>query len=115
MSSSVQLTLLFPLVFAAFLATLQWAMITWADATALAAAQDGARLAAARHSTAAAGQAAAAAAANNGSLTAVTTTINRGPTQTAATVTGTALSIIPGYTPTITKSAQAPTERLTQS
>lgn len=115
MSSSVQTTLLFPLVFAMFLATLQWAMIAWADATALAAAQDGARIAAAMHSNAAAGQAEAASAADNGSLTAVAATINRGPNNTTATVTGTALSVIPGYTPTITKTAQAPTERLTQS
>lgn len=109
------MTLMFPLVLGVLLATLQWAMISWADATALAAAQDGARTAAAQHATAAAGRNTATTATNNGSLTNVTITINRGPTQTAATVTGTALSIIPGYQPSITKTAHAPTERITTS
>ncbi|GAB3821940.1 hypothetical protein GCM10028820_31570 [Tessaracoccus terricola] len=115
MSNSVQMTLMFPLVLGVLLTTLQWAMISWANATALAAAQDGARTAAAQYATTEAGRTTAAAASNNGSLTNITITINRSPTQTTATVTGTALSIIPGYRPTITKTAQSPTERITTS
>ena len=115
MSNSVQLTLLFPLVFSVLLLTLQWAMISWADATALAAAQDGARTAAAMNSSAAAGEAVATAAAGNGSLADVRAAVNRGAAATTVTVSGTALSLIPGYQRTITKTAQAPTQRITQS
>lgn len=115
MSNTIQMTLIFPLAFTVLLATLQWAMIAWADATALAAAQDAARISAAHNSTITAGTTAAHAAADNGSLTNIHTTINQGGTTTTATVTGTALSVIPGYHHTVTKTAHAPTQHITQS
>ena len=114
MSNTIQMTLLFPLVFAVLLATLQWAMISWAEATALAAAQDAARISAAHDSTTQAGNSAAAKAADNGSLTDIRTTINRDPTATTATITATAITVIPGYRHTITKTAQAPTQHITR-
>ncbi|WP_158600716.1 TadE/TadG family type IV pilus assembly protein [Tessaracoccus antarcticus] len=115
MSNTIQMTLLFPLVFAVLLSTLQWAMVSWADATALAAAQDAARITAAHNSTTAAGNTAATSAAGNGSITGIQISIQRGATATTATVTGTALTVIPGFHHTITKTAQAPTQRITQS
>ena len=115
MSNTIQMTLLFPLIFAVLLLTLQWAMISWADATALAAAQDAARITAAHNSTTTAGNAAATTAADNGSLRNLHVTISRGATATTATVTGTTLTVIPGYHHTIRKTAQAPTQRITQS
>ena len=115
MSNTIQLTLLFPLLFAVLLLTLQWAMISWAEATALAAAQDAARITAAHNSTITAGHTTATAAANNGSLTGIHITINRGAAATTATISATALTVIPGYRHSITKTAQAPTQRITQS
>jgi len=115
MSNTIQMTLLFPLVFGVLLATLQWAMISWADATALAAAQDAARITAAHNSTTTAGNTAATTAADNGSLSNIHITIQRGATATTATITGTALTVIPGFHHTIAKTAQAPTQRITQS
>ena len=115
MSNTIQLTLLFPLIFAVLLLTLQWAMISWADATALAAAQDAARITAAHNSTTTAGNTAAVNAADNGSLTDIHITINRGATATTASITATALTVIPGFHHSVTKTAQAPTQRITQS
>ena len=115
MSNTIQWALLFPLVFGVLMLTLQWAMISWADATALAAAQDGARITAARNSTIAAGVQAATTAANNGSFTGIQVNTTRGATTTIVEVSGTAVSVIPGYSPLIHKSAQAPTQRITQS
>ena len=51
LSSSVLASILFPLVISILWLAMQWAMLTWAHATAQAAAQDGARAAAALDST----------------------------------------------------------------
>lgn len=114
LSNGAQLTLLFPLAFSILLLTLQWAMVSWADASALAAAQDGARAAAAVNGSASAGESVALDAANNGSLTSVSVVVSRGITRTTVTVTASAPSVIPGVTPRVHKSAEVPTERLTR-
>lgn len=114
LSNGVQVTLLFPLAFGILLLTLQWAMVAWADATALAAAQDGARVAAVINGSEAAGESLAREAAENGSLNGVAVAVTRGAARTTATVTGSASSVLPGYTATVRKTAEVPTERLTQ-
>ncbi len=115
LSGSVLTTILFPLVAAALWLAMQWAMITWAHATALAAAQDGARTTAALGATPGQGRTAALQAAGNGSLNQITIDATRGSTLTSVTVTGDALRVIPGFPVHIDVTATAPTQRLTQS
>lgn len=110
----MQVTLLFPVAFGILLLTLQWAMVSWAGATALAAAQDGARAAALLNGSETVGESLAREATANGSLDGVEVGISRGAVRTTATVTGTAPSVLPGYTPAIRKTAEAPTQRLTR-
>lgn len=114
LSSGVQVTLLFPVAFSVLLLALQWAFVSWADATALAAAQDGARVAAAHRGDAASGNSAAALAADNGALEAVTVAVERGSRSTTVTVSGRAVSVVPGWAPMVTKIATHPTQRLTR-
>lgn len=115
LSSSVLTTLLFPLVLAALWLAMQWAMLSWANATALAAAQDGARTAAALNATGSHGEAAATGAASNGSIDNLTVSANRAARLTTVTVTGQALQVIPGFPTGIQVTATAPTQRLTPS
>ena len=115
LSSSVLTTLLFPLVLTALWLAMQWAMLSWANATALAAAQDGARTAAALNATTTHGQTAATAAASNGSINNLNVSVSRAARLTTVTVTGTALQVIPGFPVTVDVTATAPTQRLTPS
>ncbi|SDL80880.1 TadE-like protein [Tessaracoccus oleiagri] len=110
----MQVTLLLPFVLGIFLLALQWAMYSWAETTAQAAAQDGARAAAAFNGTAAHGRSVAFAAADNGSLDTIRADVRRGPRVSSATVTGRALGVIPLFPVTVSVTADTPTERLTQ-
>lgn len=114
LSTGVQVALLFPLAFGVLLLALQWAMLSWAEATALAAAQDGARVAAGFNGSPGHGSTTAASAADNGSLSDVQVAVERGPARTTVTVTGSAVSVLPGLVPQVSKSAELPTERLTR-
>lgn len=115
LTNGVQVTLLLPLAFGVLLLTMQWALVAWAEATALAAAQDGARQAAALHGRAADGERLAWAAVDNGSLLDVDVAIVRGSTLTEAVVSGRALSVVPGWDPGVEKRVQVPSERVTRS
>ncbi|MGO1383935.1 MAG: hypothetical protein ACTHWA_11705 [Arachnia sp.] len=115
LSNGVQVTLLFPIAFGVLLLTLQWALMAWAGASALAAAQDGARTSAVISGTASAGESVAKQAASNGSLENVEVDASRGAIRTTVTVRGTAPSLIPGLRPTVSKTAEVPTERLSSS
>ena len=115
LSSSVLASILFPLVLSALWLTMQWAMLTWAQATAQAAAQDGARAAAALNATGPHGQATATRAADNGSIDNLHVTAHRAARLTTVTITGTALQVIPGFPVTIQVTATSPTQRLTPS
>ena len=88
-----------------------------ARTVAIAAAEQGARAAGARGGTVAAGTTAAgdfvATAGGDGVLKAASATGSRTPTTATVTVTGQAMSVIPGWTLTITQSATMPVERLT--
>lgn len=115
LSGGVQLTLLFPLAFTMLMLTLQWGLSAWADATALAAAQDGARVAAALGGNVDGGLTTARQAAANGALTDVNVEVERGMRHTTVTVMGRALAVIPGWNPEVNKTVRTPTERLTRS
>ena len=115
LSSSVLATILFPLVLSSLWLTMQWAMLTWAHATAQAAAQDGARAAAALNATAGTGESKALTAAGNGSIDNLHVTAQRAARLTTVTITGTALQVIPGFPVTIQVTATSPTQRLTPS
>ncbi|MGV1007092.1 MAG: TadE/TadG family type IV pilus assembly protein [Dermatophilaceae bacterium] len=116
-SASVQIAVLLPALFLLMFVGMQAALIYHGRTVAIAAAQEGARAAAARHGSPGDGQAAAAAfvasAGGDGVLRGVTVTSSRtGATATVA-VTGTAMSVVPGWTPAISQSVSAPVERLT--
>ena len=110
-SNSLQFVLLLPLAFGVFLLVLQWGLVFWADATALAAAQEGAAVAAVLDGSVADGNDAALEAAGNGSLSGVMVEIERGARETTATVTGEAVSVL--WPRSITKTVVVITERIT--
>ena len=114
LSNGVQLTLLFPLAFSVLLLTLQWALTSWASATALAAAQDGARQGA-MHPDFNSVQEIATTSAGNGSLTGLSVEITIGSRHTQVTVTGNAVSVIPGWQTQVSETASRPAERVTRS
>ncbi|GAA4901964.1 hypothetical protein GCM10025789_20750 [Tessaracoccus lubricantis] len=113
LSNSIQTTLLFPLGLALFLGLLQWALVSWAQATAIAAAQQGASVAAVHGATAGEGRHAALEAAANGSMTGVAVAVERGAAHTTATVTGRAVVVV--WPREVSGSVMVPTERVTQS
>ena len=82
-----------------------------AEATALAAAQEAARTAAVHDGSEADGRASGAEAAGNGALTRVRVVVDRGPRQTTATVTGSAVVVL--WPRAISQTATAATERVT--
>lgn len=114
MSSSVQLSLLFPAFLILFFLAMQWSLYYWASTTALAAAQDGARAAAAYGSNLSNGILAAERALTTDALQKPQVSGERGAITTTITVTGHSRSLVPGWKPQITKTASVPTERLTR-
>ena len=111
LSGSVQLALLLPFALGIFLLLLQWSLVTWAEATALAAAQETARAAAVIDGSEQEGRSAGSKAAGNGSLTGVTVAVDRGPERTTATVTGNAVVVL--WPREVSRTAVAATERVT--
>lgn len=116
-SVSIQMVLLLPVLFAVMFLGMQAALFYHARTVAIAAAEEGARAAGARGGTVAAGTKAAAdfvaTAGGDGVLKAASATGSRTPTTATVTVTGQAMSVIPGWTLAITQSATMPVERLT--
>ena len=104
--------MLFPLGLALLLGLVQWALVTWAESSAMSAAQQGASVAAQEGSAAGEGQAAALTAADNGSLTSVSAQVNRGPRETTATVSGRAVVVL--WPREISKTVVVSTERVTR-
>lgn len=113
MSGSVQVAVLLPLTLGIFLLLLQWSLVAWADATALAAAQQGASSAARLGSDTADARAEAGVVAGNGSLRSVRVTVQRGTRQTTATVSGTVVTVL--WTRQVSKTVVVTSERLTGS
>lgn len=116
-SATVQIVVLMPALFLLMFTGMQAALIYHARTVAIAAAQEGARAAAAQYSSAEAGDLAAeqfiASAGGEDVLRVVTVTATRDATTASVIVTGTTMSVVPGWTPQIVQSASAPVERVT--
>lgn len=116
-SASIQLVILLPLMFSVMFLGLQAALFYHARTVAIAAAQQGARAAGAENGSASQGIAAAQAfvAAAGGSDVLEHPAVSGSRTATAATVavSGTSLSVIPGWSPAVRQSATVPVERIT--
>ena len=117
-SATLQIVVLMPALFLLMFTGMQGALIYHARTVAIAAAQEGARNAAAQYSSAAAGDVAAeqfiASAGGAGVLRGVTVTTSWDATTVSVVVTGTTMSVVPGWTPRIVQSASAPVERVTR-
>jgi Flp pilus assembly protein TadG len=117
-SVSIELLLVLPALFAVLFLGMQGALYYHARTVAIAAAQEGARAAAAEHASTADGAAAAGAylaAAGRDVLLDPDVRTSRTTTTASVTVRGTAMSVLPGWRPLVTQSASAPVERLTSS
>lgn len=116
--ASIQLVILMPVLFTLLFVGMQAAMIYHGRTVAIAAAQEGARAAAAQDGTTVSGQNAAAAfvvaAGGQDVLQGVHVAARRTAAAATVTVTARILSVVPGWTPRVTQSASAPTERLTR-
>lgn len=112
LSGSVQTTVLLTFVILLFLSGLQWALVSWATTVAHAAAQDGARAAAALHGTEDAGVAIAREAADSPALSDVQVDIWIDFVETTAVVEGRALVLVPFIPARVRAEASAPTERV---
>jgi len=113
LSGSVQVTLLLPVALGIFLLLLQWSLVSWADATALAAAQQGAAVSARLDGSEEQGAAEAREVAGNGALGPVSVAVDRGPFSTSVTVKGPARAILWGRS--VSRTVTVPTERITGS
>ncbi len=112
MSLSVQVALLFPLAMLTLLGALQWSLVLWAEAEAAAAAQDAARAAALWGGSERAGHEVGEQATANGAFTAVVIAVERGERWTTATVTGSAVQVLPFVDVKISQVVTVPTQRL---
>jgi len=114
---TIELVIVLPALFALMFIGVQAALFYQARTTAIAAAQEGARVAGGERGTETAGVRAAESyvAATGGDSVLPETSASAERTATTATVTveGHSLSVIPGWTPTIRQSASVPVERIT--
>ena len=113
----MQMVILMPVLFLVMFLGLQAALFYHARTVAIAAAQQGARAAGVETGSSSDGIAAATSfvAAAGGSDVLENTSVSGSRTATEATVTvqGTALSVIPGWSPIVQQSATVPVERIT--
>jgi Flp pilus assembly protein TadG len=114
-AGSIEMVILLPALFAVLFLGMQAALYYHARTIAIAAAQEGARAAAANHARSGDGVAAANAylADAGDSLESSNASAQRTATTATVTVRGHALSVIPGWRPVITQRASAEVERLT--
>ncbi|MFE7506711.1 TadE/TadG family type IV pilus assembly protein [Promicromonospora sp. NPDC057488] len=114
-AATIEYVFLLPALFTLMFVFVQGAMLYQGKAVALAAAQEGARAAAAEHGTTGAGTAAAHEYVNATTVGLKGTTVNGLRTATHATITITThtVSLVPGWSPTVTQSATLPLERIT--
>ena len=116
-SVTIELVILLPALFAVMFLGTQAALYHHARTVAIAAAQEGARVAGAENGNKAAGATAAADfvadAGGDDVLTSATMAAHRSATRATVTVSGFALTVIPGWRPQIRQSASVPVERLT--
>ena len=117
-SSSIQMVILMPALFSIMFLGMQGALYYHARTVAIAAAQEGARAAGSQNGTAADGVSAASSfvsdAGGKDVLPGAHMTGGRSATTATVTVTGTSLSVIPGWSPAVSQSASVPVERITR-
>ena len=117
-SSSIQMVILMPALFSIMFLGMQGALYYHARTVAIAAAQEGARAAGSQNGTAAEGVSAASSfvsdAGGKDVLPGAHMTGGRSATTATVTVTGTSLSVIPGWSPAVSQSASVPVERITR-
>lgn len=116
-SASVELVVLMPLLLLILFSGVQGAVYYHASTLALATAQEGARAAARQNATLASGTSAATAFVTDtagDSLSSVAITGSRTAVTVTITVRGSSLSLVPGWTPTVERSASLPVERTTR-
>ena len=117
-SSSIQMVMLMPALFSIMFLGMQGALYYHARTVAIAAAQEGARAAGGQNGTAAGGISTASSfvsdAGGNDVLPGAQMTGGRSATTATVTVTGTSLSVIPGWSPAVSQSASVPVERITR-
>lgn len=114
-SASIQLVILMPALFALMFLGVQAALMYQGRTIVLAAAQEGARVAAAEHGTAAGGITTARAfvASTSAGMTNVTAQASRSAVDVRVTVSAHTVSVIPGWNPLISQSASMPVEKVT--
>ena len=112
---STQLVVLFPLLLSILWAGMSAAMFYYGRTAALAAAQSGVAAGAAENGTESDCREAANDLTNRvgDTLSSVIVTCNRTATTVTATVSGVTLSLVPGWSPSVTQTATATVERLT--
>ena len=117
-SSSIQMVILMPALFSIMFLGMQGALYYHARTVAIAAAQEGARAAGGQNGTAVGGISAASSfvsdAGGKDVLPGAQVTGGRSATTATVTVTGTSLSVIPGWSPAVSQSASVPVERITR-
>jgi Flp pilus assembly protein TadG len=117
-SSSIQMVILMPAMFSIMFLGMQGALYYHARTVAIAAAQEGARAAGSQNGTAFGGISAASSfvsdAGGKDVLPGAHMTGGRSATTATMTVTGTSLSVIPGWSPAVSQSASVPVERITR-
>jgi Flp pilus assembly protein TadG len=117
-SSSIQMVILMPALFSIMFLGMQGALYYHARTVAIAAAQEGARAAGGQNGTATDGISAASSfvsdAGGKDVLPGAHMTGGRSATTATVTVTGTSLSVIPGWSPAVSQSASVPVERITR-
>ena len=110
-SSSIQMVILMPALFSIMFLGMQGALYYHARTVAIAAAQAGASAAGGQHGTAVGGISAASSfvsdAGGNNVLPGAHVTGGRSATIATVTVTGTSLSVIPGWSPAVSQSSSA--------
>lgn len=116
-SATIELLILLPALFAVMFLGMQAALYHHARTVAIAAAQEGARVAGGEEGSKASGAAAAtsfvADAGGDDVLADATITVSRTATTATVVVKGVSLSVIPGWNPTVLQSASTPVERVT--
>ncbi|WP_404388839.1 TadE/TadG family type IV pilus assembly protein [Humibacillus xanthopallidus] len=117
-SASIQMVLLLPVLFTVMFLGMQAALFYHARSVAIAAAQEGARASSVEDGSRGAGAAAAASfvaeAGGDDVLKGALVSSSRTAEVATVTVTGTSLSVIPGWSPFVRQSATAPVERITR-
>ena len=112
------MVMLMPALFSVMFLGMQGALYYHARTVAIAAAQEGARTAGAQHGTVGEGVGAASSfvadAGGNDVLPGARVAGSRSATTATVRVSGTSLSVIPGWSPTVSQSASVPVERITQ-